>query len=196
MAAAFRGSSTLEDVAAVNADERFVPLVFRVYVRREMIVVIHANRDAEECGNDGHQPTAPHESIAPGQRSEHSTRGHPESDLVGSEWLTAPILRRVRRAVLSRAPAVSSPGARSAHKPRVHRSAREHALGEDRRRGGRNGRAPASWGSKSGEGGIRTHGGLMTRARLASGYHRPLGHLSGIARDRQGSRPRASVKGR
>jgi len=29
-----------------------------------------------------------------------------------------------------------------------------------------------------GEGGIRTRGGLLTRARLASGYLRPLGHLS------------------
>ena len=32
----------------------------------------------------------------------------------------------------------------------------------------------------SGEGGIRTRGRLLTYARLASGYLRPLGHLSGF----------------
>ena len=32
---------------------------------------------------------------------------------------------------------------------------------------------------RGGEGGIRTRGRLLTYARLASGYLRPLGHLSG-----------------
>jgi hypothetical protein len=40
--------------------------------------------------------------------------------------------------------------------------------------------SPARRRSNCGEGGIRTRGGLLIHARLASGYLRPLGHLSGV----------------
>src|SRR5664279_3940050 len=49
----------------------------------------------------------------------------------------------------------------------------------------------------SGEGGIRTRGWLLTSARLASGYLRPLGHLSLSGRRKlAGSPPRRKVRGK
>ena len=74
----------------------------------------------------------------------------------------------------------------------VERSARD---GQAKSRPKRSTRLKAG---ASGEGGIRTRGRLLTYARLASGYLRPLGHLSGFRWDgrRQSSRVRRAVKRR
>lgn len=80
-------------------------------------------------------------------------------------------------------------GARSATGGGIPTGACEHAFGEDRRRAAPKGRAPASWGSPSGEGGIRT--GRTTLAKSFFGTRA----CASTWRKQERIQPRAALRG-